>query len=90
MRCLLSNAIVFSLPLSSLLAIIKYFLNQPMCLYLFFPDEGAFQHFVTFEEPHGYDGRFYGPNGLCYAQDDGEHRYVAHKHIPNLLQPRKN
>lgn len=45
-----------------------------MRLYLFSPDEGAFQHFVTFEEPHGYDGRFYGPNGLRYAQDDGEHR----------------
>lgn len=45
-----------------------------MCLYLFSPAEGAFQHFVPFEEPHGYDGRFYGPNGRRYAQDDGEHR----------------
>ena len=45
-----------------------------MCLYLFSPAEGAFQHFVPFEEPHGYDGRFYGPNGRRYAHDDGEHR----------------
>lgn len=41
----------------------------------FFPtDKGAFLHYVTFEEPHGFDGRFYGHNGLCDAQDDGEHR----------------
>jgi hypothetical protein len=76
--------------LPSLLAVIKFFLNRLMYLYLFSPGEGAIQHYVTSEEPDGFDGWFHGPNGFRYAQDDGEHRYVAHKHISNLLFPREN
>jgi hypothetical protein len=72
----------------SLLAVIEFILKRLM--YLFSPGEGAIQHCVTSEEHDGFDGWFHGPNGFRYAQDDGEHRYVAHKHISNLLFPREN
>jgi hypothetical protein len=59
----------FCLSFSSFLACqLLYQSNLCNCFpFLPFQDKGAFLHYVTFEEPNGVDGWFYGHNDVCDA-----------------------